>query len=335
MTVRSCGTAAIVVVLGIASAARAHDFRPGVLSLSETEPGVFLVGWTEPVDAARPLEVRVRFPSHCEHTGNRLECGERGLTGEITFPGLSDPRVRVVVVVTRLDGDRFEAIASGSVPRISLDRPGSSLVAWIHIGSEHVIGGLDHLAFVLGLLLVVGLHARRLAATITAFTVGHSITLALATLGVVQLASAPVEATIAASVLLVAREGMPAAETRTSTGDVSQEGLSLSRQTTVTRRFPWLVAGLFGLVHGLGFAGALAALGLPEGNEGAALLGFNVGVELGQLAVVALAATLVLIARRARSFPQARARVLTCYVLGAFAAWWVIDRTLGVITGAS
>jgi hypothetical protein len=305
-----------VLVLGVPSGVSAHDFRPGVLALAEIEPGVFRVSWTEPVDAARPLEVRVRFPSHCQRAGDRLDCGERGLAGEITFPGLSDPRVRVVVSVSRAGGERFEAIADGGDPRVSLDRPGSSLSAWIRIGAEHVLDGLDHIAFVLGLLLVVGLRARRLAWTITAFTIGHSITLALATVGLVRLASAPVEATIAASVLLVAREAL-----------VPSEG--------VTQRVPWVVAGLFGLVHGLGFAGALADLGLPHGAEGWALFGFNVGVEVGQLGVVAVAASVVLLARRVRWFPEARARVLTCYALGGLAAWWVIDRTLVVITGAS
>ena len=325
---RAGGWLAIAWMLGGASLAAAHDFRPGVLALVESEPGVFRVAWTEPVDAARPLDVSVRFPAHCVHRAQLLDCGERGLDGAITFPGLRDPRVRVVVAMSSLDGERFEAIADGDEPRVSLDRPGSSLSAWIRIGAEHVLGGLDHLAFVVGLLLVVGMRARLLAATITAFTIGHSITLALATFGVARLASAPVEATIAASVLLVAREGMPVS-------DVSQKGLSLLRHESVTQRYPWVVAGLFGLVHGLGFAGALADLGLPAGAEGWALLGFNLGVEIGQLAVVAGASAAVLLLRRVRSFPRERAQRAICYALGAVSAWWVIDRTLVVITGSS
>lgn len=314
--------ALIVVSLAVASLgavtapAAAHDFAPGVLVLAESEPGVFRVDWTEPVDAARPLDVSVRFPEQCEERGQRLQCGGAGLRGEIAFPGLTDPRVRVVVLVRRLGGESFEAVAHGGEPRVSLDeRPRSSLGAWVRIGAEHVVFGPDHLAFVMGLLLVVGLRRGPLIATITAFTVGHSVTLALATFGLLRLASAPVEATIAASVLLVARE---------ATHD----------EPTVTRRLPWIVAGLFGLVHGLGFAGALADLGLPRGAEGWALLGFNLGVEAGQLAVVALVAGLILAARRA-SLPVGRGRLAACYALGALGGWWAIDRTVAVITGSS
>jgi hypothetical protein len=124
-----------------------------------------------------------------------------------------------------------------------------------------------------------GIEPRALIATITAFTIAHSVTLALATLGVLRVSSAPVEATIAASVLLVARE-------------------SMHDEPTWTRRAPWAVAMLFGLVHGLGFAGALRELGLPSGSVGWALLWFNVGVELGQLAVVAVALLVVRLTRR-------------------------------------
>jgi hydrogenase/urease accessory protein HupE len=179
------------------------------------------------------------------------------------------------------------------------------------LGTEHVFTGLDHVAFVVGLFLVVG-PRRRLLATITAFTIAHSLTLALAALHVVDLPRAPVEATIAASVLLVARE-------------------ALASEPTLTRTKPWLVAFLFGLVHGLGFAGALGELPLPRASFGVALLAFNVGVEIAQLLIVA---ALVAVARLSTRIPpeqRARGTRATCYVIGALGAWWFFDRAYFVL----
>jgi hypothetical protein len=153
---------------------------------------------------------------------------------------------------------------------------------------------------------------RRLVGTITAFTVAHSITLLFAATGVLGLASAPVEATIAASVVLVARE-------------------ALHERPTLTRQAPWAVAFVFGLVHGLGFAGALSAWGLPEGWIAPSLLWFNVGVEIGQLGVVVVSVAIVrrFGARLGRFHPSA------AYAIGGLAMWWLIERVLAVITAAS
>lgn len=304
--------ASAVILLAPAPRAGAHDFTPGVLSLVEVSPGSFRHVWTAPVDSQTPLQVDVRFPPQCEREGDLLSCGPEGLHGEIAFPGMGDPRVRVVVTVIRLQGAPLEAIVDGGSPRLSLQEPpGSSLLAWVRTGAEHVLLGLDHLAFLLGLLLVTGID-RRILATVTAFTVAHSLTLALASLGVLRLASAPVEATIAASVVLVARE-------------------ALHREPTLTRRLPWVVAACFGLVHGLGFAGALSDIGLPEQSAGWALLWFNVGVELGQLAVVGLFA---FVAWQGARWPRlALARPALCYALGALGVWWLIGRAVPLVTG--
>ena len=226
------------------------------------------------------------------------------------FDDVPDPRTRIVVSITALDGSVREAVASGEEPEIDLDAvPGSSFVAWLGLGVEHVLGGIDHLAFVLGLLLVCGID-RRLVITVTAFTLAHSLTLALAAFDVVTLPSAPVEATIAASVMLVARE---------ATHD----------QPTLTRRMPWLVAAIFGLVHGLGFAGALAEIGLPRGSEALALVGFNVGVELGQLAVIGVA---VLIARAVGSRAPRWSRPALALAIGSLGALWLIERTVAIVS---
>lgn len=295
--------------------AGAHGLYPGVLSLVEQQPGVFTVAWTEPVDTSGvDAPVEVVFPAHCRRDGERLDCAPGGLHGTLALRGLAEGSTRAMALVRFLDGHTLEAMLTEHEPELALERaPGSSAGAWLWLGVEHILGGLDHLAFVLGLLLVVGTRgARRLVATITAFTVAHSITLALGATGILTLAAAPVEATIAASVVLVARE---------ATHD----------QPTLTRRAPWAVALVFGLVHGLGFAGALGSWGLPQEALGWSLLWLNLGIELGQLAVIAAVVVLV----RVLGARLARLRPAAAYALGGLAAWWLLERTLAVLTAGS
>ncbi len=296
-------------VLTAVSVARAHDNAPGVLSLEGLGDGRYHVTFTRPTDTREPAseEVEPRFPPHCSLDGATLDCGAQDLAGAITFDRLAGTRMRVIVAFTR-DGTALrEYAATGETPTIELSTPPAGVVAWIEIGVEHVLGGLDHLAFVLGLLLVSALD-RRLVLTITAFTLAHSVTLALSVLGVLALPTLPVEACIALSVVLVAREGL-------RTGDAS-----------LTRRAPWLVAGLFGLVHGLGFAGALREVGLPEGSLAPVLLGFNLGVEVGQLVVVGAALGIAMLASRMTT-RAALARPVLAYALGGLGAFWWIERT--------
>ncbi|UJR78558.1 HupE/UreJ family protein [Sandaracinus amylolyticus] len=309
---------AAIVVVAIASRAEAHDSRPGVLALVERAPGSYAVAWTAPVDARTPEgTLRVVYPAGCEARGGQLTCEPGAIEGgEIAIEGPLDRRTRVVVTLETRQGEHLEAIATGAAPRVRLVAGDGSWTRWIAIGIEHIAFGLDHVAFVLGLVLLVGFD-RRIVITITAFTIAHSITLALAALDLVRLPSAPVEATIAASVVLVAREAM-------------------HDRATLSRRWPWLVALLFGLVHGLGFAGALREVGLPEHGLVRALAGFNVGVELGQLALVALAFVVVAIGRRVVREQRvvAQARPLACYALGAVGAMWLVDRTLAIVLRA-
>jgi hydrogenase/urease accessory protein HupE len=190
------------------------------------------------------------------------------------------------------------------------DQRGMGEIAWAYaaLGVEHILSGVDHLLFVISLLFLVGFR-RQLVWTITAFTVAHSLTLGLAALGWLVLRSPPVEATIALSIVLVAGE-------------------ALHREPTLSRRWPAAVAFLFGLVHGLGFAGALQAIGLPEQHLLLALLTFNVGVELGQLAVVALA---FVVARLLAAWPGAiRARTPALYGIGGIAAYWSCSRIAAI-----
>jgi hypothetical protein len=305
--------ALFLALLSSSAGARAHDFEPGVLVLVETTAGRFDIAWSEPVDSqGSPGGVRAVFPQGCTHEAKVLDCGGP-LRGTISFEGMHESRMQVIVIVKWLDGTAFERLVGAKEPRIEVaPGPGRDAFTWISLGIEHIGIGFDHIAFVIGLLLVVGFN-RRLVATITAFTAAHSVTLALAATGTLELPSRSVEAAIAASVVLVAREGMH------------------DRQT-FARRWPWLVALLFGLVHGLGFAGALGELGLPRDGAAFALLFFNVGVELGQLALVALAFVLVAIAgKRLRNDP--RPRLAACYVVGGLGAWWWVERTIGILLG--
>jgi hydrogenase/urease accessory protein HupE len=177
-------------------------------------------------------------------------------------------------------------------------------------GIEHILLGYDHLLFVFALMLVVG-GIRRLVWTITAFTVAHSITLALATLGVVSIPGPPVEATIALSILLLATEIV-----RLQTG----------RPSLAAQR-PWLVAFAFGLLHGFGFAGALSGIGLPNGDIPLALLAFNVGVEVGQLAfIAAVLGAMAIVHRIDFGVGQRYLRPTAPYAIGSLAAFWFFER---------
>lgn len=300
--------------------AHAHGLHPGVLTLVEHEPGVLALAFTEPIDTSGgTTQVELVLPEHCRRDGDHLDCAPTGLHGTIAVRGLTAGRARVMVLVQFADGRTLEAMLTADAPALHVDRaPGRSVWAWLRLGAEHVLGGLDHLAFVVGLLLVVGTgHPRRLALTITAFTVAHSITLALAVTDALVLSAAPVEATIAASVVLVARE-------------------ATHQAPTLTRRAPWAVALAFGLVHGLGFAGALRAWGLPEGWAGWSLVWFNVGIELGQLAVVLLVVVLVaVVTRLVGAHRLAPLRRVAAYAIGGLGAWWLWARALAVLTAAS
>ncbi len=309
--------------LALAASARdaaAHDLRPGVLALVEVAPTSYEVRFVAPIDSRGDVvDVTIELPAGCARDDARLRC-PAGLTGTLAVRGMRGDAMRTIIQLERRDGSRAEWIVGAADPRVTLDAPPPrTWSSWVRLGVHHIFGGLDHLAFVIGLLLVLDLAiSRRLLLSITAFTIAHSLTLALAVLGVLDVAAAPVEACIAASVLLVARE-------------------ATHRAPTVTRRRPWLVAGGFGLIHGLGFAGALGGAGLSPTSVVSSLVWFNAGVELGQLAVVAAVVVLAwagrrLLARWTSLGP--RLQRAACYALGALAAWWFVERVALIALGA-
>jgi hydrogenase/urease accessory protein HupE len=306
--------------------ADAHEVRPGFLELREIAANDFLMTWKVPALGAFRLAMTPVLPDTCRVIGEptslqvagafiehrRVRC-DRSLAGQtIAIDHLDATLTDVLVRIESADGSvrsaRLTPSSSGfTVP----ERPGALMVlrAYVGLGIEHILLGIDHLLFVLCLLLLVR-GIRNLLATVTAFTLAHSITLALATLGVVRVATAPVEATIALSIVFLASELVR--------GDAGRGAM--------TRSYPWLVAFSFGLLHGLGFASALAEVGLPHGEVPVALFAFNLGVELGQLAFVAVVLSL---ARLIRAMPlrlPAWAPAAAGYVIGSVAAFWIFAR---------
>ena len=317
----------MLLLLVLAAAATAHEVRPAYLRIQQTSDEAFDLLWRVPARGQMRLALYVQLPPHCANADEvrawqqggvfverwTARCAG-GLAGhELNIDGLSSTLTDVLARYERLDGTTQVARLTPSDTAFTLtdaENWREVAVTYGSLGIEHILLGLDHLLFVLALLLIVS-GWRRLVATITAFTVAHSITLGLATFGFVSVPQAPVEAVIALSILFVAIEIVHWRQGR--------EGL--------TRRKPWIVAFLFGLLHGLGFAGALTEIGLPEHAIPLALLFFNLGVEAGQLLFVAVV-LLAWLAMRGFSLPQWAWRV-PVYSIGALAAFWTIERIAG------
>ena len=302
----------------LAHGAGAHELSMAEMEMRQISAGDFLWQWT--ASGAKPAaqELTPVWPEGCasEPESNLLRCGEKGLTGTLKVEGVGRRYSAAIVKVFWLDGQtRVYTMTSGQ-PAARLygsadDRRGMGEIASAYtvLGVEHILSGYDHLMFVFALLFLVGFN-KRLVWTITAFTAAHSVTLAFAALGLLTLRSPPVEATIALSIVLVAGE-------------------ALHTKATLARRWPALVAFLFGLVHGLGFAGALKDIGLPQNHLPVALLTFNVGVELGQLLVVGLAYAAWRALKDRPGFALARTPAL--YVIGGVAAYWSIGRIASIL----
>lgn len=322
---------AVVLLLG-AAPTRAHEVRPGYLELRETSPGVFQVLFKTPMLGGMRFNLQPVLPAGCrslvpvatyESQSAVLErwtvACDTSLAGQrISVPGLSATLIEVLVRIETRDGHTIVQRLKPTAPSFVVPiEPTAWQVArtYLVLGVEHILGGMDHLLFVLALILIVPTRWLLLK-TITAFTVAHSTTLALATLGAVHVPSLPVEATIALSVVFMAAELAHLKQGR--------PGLA--------SRAPWLLAFTFGLLHGLGFAGALAEIGLPQRQIPVALLQFNVGVELGQLLFVAAVLALSAMARRlAVPWPAWSWRV-PAYGIGATAAFWTVQRIVSFWT---
>jgi len=323
-------TAALCVAcVGTTQSAYAHESRPAFLQIREVGPKQYDVLWRTPVNAGMPLPVLLQMPEGSRDRADpliqrlsdstierrRIALDEGDIAGRrIDFVGLQATITDVLVRMSWLDGREVTEIIKPARPWIELsDNQTIWQVAktYASLGIEHILLGMDHLLFVVGLMIIVRT-ASSLLKTITAFTVAHSITLALATLGYVSISTGPLNAAIALSILFL--------------------GVEIVRfwrgQTSFTLRQPWIVAFAFGLLHGFGFASGLVTTGLPKGDIPLALFFFNVGVEIGQLAFVLLILMLHRALRLLQFDLSGWARYAPGYIVGSLGAYWTIERTL-------
>lgn len=324
---------ALILLMSATQPVQAHRFAPSLLQITQIGQDKFNLVWKTPVQTTSNISLEPTWPDTCaienpspvqlEGTGKvsmvQLNCsglGDDGLVGEtIGISGLGANQASAMVMITLLDGRSYQQVLNADQSEFVVPQESSAgevVTDYTWLGMEHIWGGIDHLLFVFGLLLLVG-GGTRLLWTITAFTIGHSITLSLVTLGFFDYPVALVEFTIALSIFVLAVE------------------LTRKARNDLLWRHPWWLAGGFGLLHGMGFAGALAETGLPQGNVPLALLFFNVGIELGQIAFIVLVLLVWFVLRKPLAEYQERLLPVPIYILGVLSAMWCIERALEVV----
>ena len=311
------------------SLATAHPLAPALLQLEERGGGLVDVLWKRSslsvpgsnIEPVLPPACPATTPATFEEQGVAvlvrwtIDCGTKGLVGQpLRVDGLGPAKIDTLVRIALEDGRSIQRVLRRGEPEMIVPEKAGRFEVfadYLTIGFEHILSGADHLLFVFGLFLLCSAIGP-LVKTITSFTVGHSVTLSLAALGYTNLPSGPIEVLIAASVLALAVE--------------------LARDTeneTLMRRYPWPMALLFGLLHGMGFAGALREVGLPQGEIPMALFSFNVGIELGQLVfVLALGIGAAILHRISLPIPLPQRAAV--YIMGSLAAFWTIERTVSI-----
>jgi hydrogenase/urease accessory protein HupE len=325
--------ACALLVVGARSAS-AHEVRPGLLELRETSPGTYSLLWKKPAGGESEIQIAPVVPAECELstadqqlptpgafiTRGVLRC-DGGIQGKtLAIAGLESTVTDVIVRLEMLDGRKWTAIVHPSQPWVQIAASQTRMAvvgSFIVEGIRHILFGADHMLFVLGLLLIVK-DRWMLLKTVTAFTVAHSITLGIATLGYASAPVVPLNAAIALSILFLGPEIVR----------------SWRGETSFTICHPWVVAFAFGLLHGFGFASALTSAGLPRSELPLALLSFNVGVEIGQVSFVAL----VLLLERSFRILEIRwprwAEALPGYTVGSLGAYWTVQRVAILLGGA-
>ena len=317
---------ALCMLVGSFAGAAAHEVRPAYLELLEEKPGEFSVLFKTPMQGEARLALAAVFSGKVEAmtpmvsrpTGDamvqtwRVRAIEPLAGQKVLIDGLRNTMTDVLVRVEFASGEAWIERLTPGAPEATIPGTPSRWVTaatYLKLGVEHILLGFDHLLFVLALLIITE-GTWRLLKTVTAFTVAHSITLALATLGFVHVPSAPVEAAIALSIAFVAVEIVRVDQGRRS----------------LAARSPWLVAFAFGLLHGFGFAGALSEIGLPTGQIPLALLFFNLGVEVGQLLFVGAVLALIALMQVRKPSLTTWVRLVPPYAIGTTAMFWVIER---------
>jgi HupE / UreJ protein len=319
---------------GLSCSSFAHESQPGLLELRQLGAGRYAVIWRAPIYYGRPHPAKLQLPGDWKTLGEptvrqlpdsalhrrMVDVPGGSINGSIIrFPGLEATITDVFVRISRLDGSQMSLVVRPTQPSVELRGERSWFVSskeYLGLGFFHILQGIDHLLFVLGLLLIVG-SRWMLLKTITAFTIAHSITLAVATLGYASAPVQPLNAAIALSILFLGPEIV-----RVWRGE-----------TSFTIRHPWVVAFAFGLLHGFGFASGLSTIGLAKVEIPLALLLFNVGVEIGQLFFV------FIILMLARSFRILEIRwprwveAVPAYTVGGLGAFWTIQRVAVMVGG--
>lgn len=318
----------MLAVFTMATRVDAHEVRPAYLEITEGQDGRIDVLWKQPSIGLMAVALRPhiagglieRAPDTVENAENfeirrwrGIDPGQSGLGDrEVRIEGLERTITDTLVLVHLRSGEEEERVLTPAQPAFVINaHAGAAVPAYLKLGIEHILTGIDHLLFVFGLLLLSS-GWKQLLRTITAFTVAHSITLALTALKLVSVNPQLIEAMVAYSILFLAVELVR-----------KQRGVS-----GLTQRQPWIVAFGFGLLHGAAFAGALKEIGLPQHNIPASLFLFNVGVEIGQLLFVALVWVLLRLVSRLR-WPAATPRLAwtsASYAIGSFAMFWFLER---------
>ena len=311
-----------------ASSVEAHRLQPAYLEITEQKAGKFSILWKRPIVGNRPMNIYPQLPSSCRNLtepvvqmlpGGAVErwivgCDGVGMVNEtIVINGLSSTQTDTLLRIELANGNKYTTVLRPDSPSFLIPAEASKTKiagSYLRLGVEHILGGFDHLLFVLGLMLIVR-STSVLIKTITSFTLAHSVTLAMAALGFVHVPQAPVEAVIALSILFLATE-------------LSKQH---SEESGLTTKAPWLVALCFGLLHGFGFAGALTEVGLPQSDIPLALLFFNVGVEVGQLIFVSGVLVVTWLIRKLKFKWPVWMEQIPAYTIGSLAAFWFIQRT--------
>lgn len=314
--------------------AASHESQPGVVEMEEIGEYTFKIVWKAPIYYSKPHPASLELPEDWETVGTPtsrrrpsdivhemvVKTGGKSINGRIIrFPGLESTITDVFIRVKRMDGSHMSTTARPTKPWAEMRGERSwheTAREYMFLGFHHILLGIDHLLFVLGLLLIVQ-GRMMLVRTITAFTIAHSITLGAATLGYAQIPLPPLNAAIALSILFLGPEVVRA-----------KRG-----QTSLTIRYPWLIAFGFGLLHGFGFASGLSTTGMPKAELPWALLWFNVGVELGQLLFVFMALGLVWAFRVLQIWWPRWVTWLPGYTVGSLGAYWTIQRTALLLGG--
>lgn len=326
--IRLLTLALVWLVLGV-SALSAHELRPAYLEVNETATGRYAVTWKVPARGEYKMALYVRMPLACNQEAEpvggfidaayvsrwQMQC-DGGLAGQVvSVDGLSSTYTDVLARIVNLDGTTQTSRISPDFPDLKVAPSPTAMgtaKTYFTLGIQHIMLGIDHLLFVLALLLLIR-DPKALMLTITSFTVAHSITLAFAALGIASAPQPPIEALVALSIMFVASE-----ITRSRRG-----------RSDLSTQYPWLISFLFGLLHGFGFGGALREIGLPQKDIPLALLTFNLGVEVGQLVFVVVALVSMACIKLLLVFDFSRLRFWLAYIIGTLSAFWFVQRVAG------